>query len=124
MSHIFEQMPRIVPMREAFARPLNEAALADNHAVIAPTHVVLRGDKIVGYGSVGGMPMMVLWVKSGEVKARESMHLLATGEAIAASLGMKQICVPVVPKSPFYELMPQLGYTQLGEARFNVKVVI
>lgn len=102
---------------------LHAAAAADNHAVLNPTHVVLKGEAIVGYGSLAGLPTLHLWVDSKRVNAMESMRLLETTEVLLAEGGCRAVCVPCSEESPFYAHMERLGYTKLGRTVLFVKNV-
>ncbi len=98
------------------------AAATDNHVPLVPTHLVEKNGEIVGYGSVGAVPMLFVWVHSQKVSARESRGLLNLGENLMA-LQYKGpfICCPCTAESPFFPFMRRLGYQSVGEAGFFLK---
>lgn len=103
---------RLVALKDnELAKRLFEAAQADHHICIAPTHVMLRGEKIIGYLSLGGMPVVQAWfdTKSGHVL--DSLKMIETGEAVFDSQGVKQFMIAVDEASPFYPHMERLGFT-------------
>src|SRR5688572_15550674 len=59
---------------------LNECAAADQHVAIAPTHLVLKGEQVVGYGSLGGMPTMHVWMDTRHTNALDSVRMLEHAE--------------------------------------------
>lgn len=122
MSDFIDHFPRLKPIssREEL-EALERAAAADNHSVLAPTHLVVRGGDIVGYASIGGIPILNVWVDSQRVKARESAYLLNAAENVAAATGVRRILLPCSQESPFHPLIEKLGYTRLGVTSLNVK---
>jgi Xaa-Pro aminopeptidase len=117
-------LAQIRPVRSAEElQALEKAAAADDHTVIAATHLITKGKEIVGYASIGGLVMVNVWMDSQRLKARESCHLINTIENIAANGGARALCVPCAAHSPFYPLMPGLGYSRLGVSSFNVKTL-
>ncbi len=115
-------MPWVRPIRsEAELAKLVEAAKRDNHECLAPTDIAWKGATPVGYGSLAAVPMMHIWVDSKAVRARESLGLLNTGEAMLAKMGMRSVIVPCWSGSPFAPYMEQLGYKKLGETTLYIK---
>jgi hypothetical protein len=118
----FEMLPRVVPISNPEElQILERVAASDNHRVIAPSHIVVKGGEIVGYGSIGQIPMVNVWLHSQRVKARESLALLNLAENIAALAGFKVICMPCAEDSPFLPFMERFGYESLGKSTFNLK---
>lgn len=111
------------PVRElAQLRPLRgavdydalvSAAAADDHIVIAPTHVMARGPQIIGYLSLAGMPVVQAWFDSKQCSALNSVRLIQAGETIFARHGVKEYCVGVAAHSPFAPNMERLGFRRL-----------
>ena len=52
-----------------------EAAKGDDDNMHFPTHVVMKGDKIVGGWSMGAIPLVMMWNSSTDINAKESMIL-------------------------------------------------
>ena len=101
--------------------PLELAAASDHHTVIVPTHVVKRDGEIIGYGSIGTVPMLNVWVHSTKVNKFESLRLLREAEAIAKAQGAAYVIMPVSEESPFRPYVARMGYTTLGSASYNLK---
>lgn len=122
MSGLFDLLPQVRAIRtEAELAAVRAAAAADAHGVVAATHLVTKGGEVVGYGSIGGLMLLNVWVATGQVRARESAYLLNLAENIARDRGAKGICVPCSPASPFSGYMAGMGYTELGLAKWHVK---
>jgi hypothetical protein len=102
---------------------LAKAAAEDEHVVVAPTHVIEKDGKIVGYASLGMVTVLNTWVHSRHVTARDSVMLLREGEKLLAKTGAKVVCLPVAPNSPFLPFVEKLGYTRLGWAGYNLKQI-
>lgn len=107
---------RLVTLKDnETARRLFEAARADNHLCIAPTHVMMRGEQIIGYLSLGAMPVVQAWFDSQSGHALDSLKMIEMGEAIFDTQGVKQFCVGVSESSPFAPHMERLGFKELGK---------
>jgi len=107
----------VLPVQLAQLPALMEAARADgNHAVIDPTHVVLRGREIVGYGSLGRVRMMYGWLDTHKLKGPESFCAWRQAEAELRKLG-GPICLPCTLTSPLLPFMERKGYQPLGNVR-------
>ena len=102
---------------------LNTAARADAHDVLAPTHVVELDGKVIGYASIGAIPMVNLWLNSKTSRPRDAMSLLNMVENEAARMRFNVICVPCGNISPFRKLMNRFGYNYLMESGFFTKVL-
>jgi hypothetical protein len=122
MSDFIDNFPRLRPLttREELIA-LERSATADNHCVIAPTHLVVRGGDIVGYASLAGVPMLNVWVDSKLVRARESAYLLNAAENILAGSGHRKVLLPCSTDSRFHPLIEKLGYSRLGTTTLNLK---
>lgn len=121
-ADVSDHMLRVRPVRDVSqVKALVAAAAVDHHTVIAPTEIVWRGTEIVGYGSLGGAPMMHVWLDSKSVRPRESIALLATGETLLARHGHHSVIVPCWDGSPFAPHMERLGYTKLGTTTLYTK---
>lgn len=97
------------------------AASSDGHVAVAPTHLVERDGLIVGYCSIGAIPVVNAWLHSKIVHPRESMYLLNTAETVAHAMGARRILLPCSPQSPFHPHMARLGYRVLGDATICLK---
>jgi hypothetical protein len=113
---------RLVPLTtvEQF-KALQAYAAQDGHIVVCPSHLVMKGSQIVGYGSIGSVPMLNTWVHSKHVNKFESLRLLREAETMLAEGGAKFVILPVAASSPFRKFVGKLGYTTLGDASYNIK---
>lgn len=96
-------------------KELTENAKADNHAgVYCPTHVsyIEKDGKetIVGYLSIGVVPMILTWQSTKHVGPIDSMRLLGFVEGVTQQY--KYICFPCDPESPYNRLLPKAGYVE------------
>lgn len=90
---------------------LVKKAAEDNHAgVYYPTHVSVKDGKIVGYLSIGAVPMVLCWQSTKEVKAMDSVRLVAFMEGVLTQF--QSFAVPCDPESPYNKLLPKLGYIE------------
>jgi hypothetical protein len=102
---------------------LQEVAAQDNHTVVGATHLVWKDGQIAGYGSLGGIPVLNVWLDSRKVHARESLVLLNAAEAILANAGVRGVLMPCAENSPFKPYMQKLGYAELGETVMHIKQI-
>ena len=115
----------LVPLRprdqaEAAALPaklqaLHAAAAADEHMVLSPTHLMVKGDEIIGYLSIGGLPTVQAWFNSQHKHAADSVKMIEHAETIMREQGARVYAVACAPQSPFSIHMERLGFTKLGE---------
>lgn len=100
---------------------LKVAAASDGHTAIVPTHVIVKRGEIVGYASIGAVPVLNVWVHSQKVVKFESVRLLREGEAMLKERGYRFVILPVAENSPFRPYVQKLGYHTLGNASYNIK---
>jgi hypothetical protein len=109
-------LPTVRPMRtNADFHALHEAAAADNHRVIAATHMVEKDNAVVGYCSLGAATPMLVWLDAKKVRARDSLYLLNMAENLAANAGTRTLLVPCQTDSPFHPFMEKFGYQNAGK---------
>lgn len=93
---------------------LQAAAANDQHMVIAPTHLMVRGDKIIGYLSLNGLPVVQCWFDRQAGHASDSLKMIEHGETIFREQGVGAYAVACAPESPFTPHMERMGFTKLG----------
>jgi hypothetical protein len=94
---------------------LHEKAADDDHMVIAPTHVMVKGGEIIGYLSLAGMPMVHAWFDSGHKHVNDSLKMIEHGETVLrANPQVRQYTICCAEESPFSPLMPGMGFKKLG----------
>jgi hypothetical protein len=93
-----------------------EAARGDgNHAVIDPTHIVMRAQEIVGYASLGKVRMMYAWLDTHKLSGLESFNAWRQAEEVLQGTG--PIALPCALTSPLLPFMERKGYKPLGDVR-------
>lgn len=106
---------------------LRASAEADQHAVIAPTHVFVKDGEVIGYASLAAVPLLLPWFHSEKCKAADSVYFINVMENLLASMlspdGHGMIAVPVAAESPFQPCIEKLGYTRAGEFSLTLKKV-
>lgn len=109
-------LPTLRPLRtNADFHAVHVAAEADQHRVIAATHMVEKHGQVVGYCSLGAATPMLVWLDTQQVQARDSLYLLNMAENIAANAGVRQLMVPCQTDSPFHPFMEKFGYQNAGK---------
>lgn len=103
---------------------LKKNAEADNHAgVFYPTHVSIKDGKIVGYLSIGVVPMVLTWQSTKEVKPLDSVKLVSFIEGVLTNF--QTFAVPCDPASPYNKLLPKLGYVEYTKpVKLYIKVQV
>lgn len=107
-----ESVVDIVPfVPEKHFEELKRNAANDNHAgVYFPTHVSVKDGEIVGYLSIGVVPMILTWQHTQKVGPLDSLQLL--GFVKGALQGYKTHIFPCDPASPYNRLLPKAGYIE------------
>jgi len=100
---------------------VEEAAARDSHRVVGATHLIEKDGLVVGYASLGGVPLVNVWLDSQRVSPRESVSLLNLGENLLAAQGSAAVLMPCAEQSPFSPLMGRLGYERLGPTTLYMK---
>ena len=114
--------PWVTPIRsDAEREALAQVAASDGHQVLAATHLVRREGGIIGYASLGAVPLLLTWVHSAKVRSRESLGLLNLAENLVAAAGARLVCTPCTQESPFRPYMEGLGYAYIGESGLFLK---
>jgi hypothetical protein len=116
-----QSKPVIVPYSPDLMRELVDAASDDGHCIMYPSHVVKRDEQIIGYGSICVMPVAQCWLHSKFVTPRESLILHRQLDSIVKSTGHNSVITLCTEKSPFYPVMPKLGYTKLFPTTLFIK---
>lgn len=123
-------VPLLPPQSEQEARSLaavhaelQEAAAADQHIVLGPTHAVVKGGQVVGYASVGGLPTMHVWLDSQRANALDSVRMLEHVEVVMRERGIRHVLLPCAVESPFTPHLERLGFRRLGPTVLYMKEV-
>lgn len=117
-----ELLPVVRPLRDAGElSELLALAAADQHRVLGATHIARKGGRIVGYGSLGGLPVLNCWLDSVRVNARDTVHVLSVAEALLAAAGHTHVLLPCDPRSPLKPYLERLGFEPLGQCVMHMK---
>jgi len=92
-----------------------EAARADGHRLITPSHLVLQNNEIIGAGSLGNAPVLSVWTHTKKVSALQSMKLWRNAKLTLAQAGHKQCIMPCSKNSPYYPHMNKFGFSPIGD---------
>lgn len=93
---------------------LQQLAGEDNHAVLAATHVMVKGGKVVGYLSLGALPCVHAWFDTKNKHATDSLKMIEHGETIFREKGVRAYTVACAETSPFTPHMERMGFEKLG----------
>jgi len=115
---------RLVTIRTVeHAKAVMAAAAADAHQCIAPTHAMMRGEQVIGYLSLGGMPVVQAWFDSKSGHVRDSLNMIDTAEAIMATQGASSVALCCSEDSPFYPHLERLGFKPVMKTVLFVKPI-
>ncbi len=110
MAHL---MTRIRQAKVDDLPVLQKLAAADDHAVIAPTHIIERNQQMLGYLSVGVIPTVIVWLDTGRANVRDSLAAMDFWENAVADRGAANVIIPCSDKSPFRSYVENVGYINL-----------
>lgn len=114
----------IRPIKDNDLPQLVQKAAEDAHFVVSPTHVFVKNDELVGYISLGRIPMIMTWLSTRRVQPIDSVKALRKVEEHSIMSNVPVICIPCATDSPFYPQMEKLGYTEAPLMRFFFKKLI
>ena len=118
MDRLAHTMTRIRQIKEGDYLTLAKMAEADNHAVVCPTHVVERGEQMLGYLSVGVIPTVIVWLDTHHANIRDSFAVMNFYENAISDRGGTNVIIPCNDKSPFRPYIEQVGYLNLQVGMF------
>lgn len=106
-----------------FAKAIAAAAAADAHKCIAPTHAMMKGEHIIGYLSLAGMPVVQAWFDSKNPHVLDSLKMIEHGETAMAEQGAHTYMVAVSEQSRFRPHMERLGFQPVMQTTLWIKRV-
>ena len=96
------------------------AATENGHGVLYATHIITKKGETVGYFSVGAFT--TVWLHSDKVTPRDTSTLLVGLDALAAQIGLPNYTMICEETSPFYKVLPALGFTKnVGQGQLMMK---
>ena len=100
-----------------------EADKDGNRHPLMPTHVVKKGEDIVGAFCLYS-PTVYWWMHTQKVKGRDSFSIFQTMGALLANDGVSKFILPCEPESPYFSLLSKkLSYhsgTEGGDWRLFI----
>lgn len=109
---------------EADLAALEALVKSDEHSLVVPTHVIEKeGVGMIGYLSIGAVPMVIVYMNTKLAKARDSFRAEQYSEGLAKKFGIPVVCVPCAVKSPLHPYMEKLGFHSFGVMDMYIKKV-
>lgn len=99
---------KIVSKEQADA--LMQAVKQDSDNLDFPTHMVLRGDEIIGGISVGAIPFCTVWMDSEKCDAKDSFQMQSCIESVLNDRGISRYFVACDEKSNYMGHMERFGH--------------
>jgi hypothetical protein len=109
-------LPKLLPYKPEDLAILEGLAKADGHNVIAPTWLVEKEKRIVGY--IGSAPSVFVWMDSQLCSVRDSICVLDKIENIMLLQGHQVINVPCTDDSPYRKYLEKVGFFNLKAGTF------
>lgn len=111
------ERPQLVRADARLRQAITAAAAQDGrgHLVLAPTHAVVRGGMVEGYGSIGRVRVFHAWLHSEKISPRETLALWRAAEKLLAGAG--EVIVPCGLESPLLPLLARMGYQEVMTAK-------
>lgn len=106
--------PLIRTAKEEDLKELQELASEDDHSVILPSHIIQRGNQIIGSLSLATVPMFLVYMSLKRASVVDSFCTNIFMQKAAKEHGDKVICVPCHVKSPLRPYMEKVGYSSFG----------
>ena len=96
------EIVKIRPFADNDWTTLVQNAKADEHSgVYFPTDVFVKNNEIVGYNSIGAVPMVLSWQHRTKMGPVDSAVVL--GNILGTTRQFKHICIPCDPESPYHK---------------------
>src|SRR5215469_11861956 len=83
---------------------VEQLARHDGHSIIAPTDFIVKSGEVVGYMSIGAIPMIHGNFSTMKLRARDSFNLIHVAEQRVELNGAKAVIFPIALNSPFHPL--------------------
>lgn len=118
MTNILNTLPRIRPATLHDLSRIEDAAKADGCGLLYPTHVVERKSEVVGFISLGVVPMVGMWLHSEKVHARDTLNVCAFIDDAMNLRNINTYAIPLHDGSKFTPYMESVG--AVGGTKFNL----
>ena len=93
----------------------------DNHNLFNPTHVVKKGNNIVGAWSLCGIPFVTAWNKTDSINKRESLQIQSIVNSLMSEKGQDQYLIACDKDSKYTKFMEKVGYKHYWETVLYIK---
>jgi hypothetical protein len=114
--------PVLRPLKDADElKHLQAVAARDNHLVLAPTFVVEKEGRIVGYIGLNSLPLFQGWFDTNRMGPRDSLTIFNAVENFCRMQGMKQLGLLLPLTSPFTGRTKELGYEHISTVGLELK---
>jgi hypothetical protein len=113
--------PQSAEEAETRVNALKGAAATDSHTVIAPTHVMMKGEKLLGYLSIAGLPNVHAWFDTKHPHALDSLKMIEMGELSLREKNITAYSLLCAEASPFTPHLERMGFTKLGTTVLYLK---
>lgn len=90
-----------------------QAAKDDNDSMHFPTHMITKGDQIVGGWCLGGIPLVMVWHDRTAVNVKESMILNNTIYTVMNDRSPNGFFIACNDDSPYINHMAKFGYNPI-----------
>lgn len=101
---------------------LTQAAMADDHNLLCPTHTVLRDGVIIGSISAIAIPLVTIWAHSKLATPRNTVEIVNAARNIGRMKNNgNPICTICAPASPIRPLMEKMGFVKYGDTTIFVE---
>ena len=94
---------------------VRDAAIADNDNMNYATHVIEKGNEIVGGWCLGAIPLVMIWHNSNSINAKESLILNNTLRTIMDDRPPNGYLIACDNNSPYISHMKKFGYQPIWE---------
>lgn len=113
-------IPKVVKVSTARAKEkyLNTAK---EDPLTAPTHVIYKGDELVGKWNLAEVPLVLVWHHEQKVKAKDSLILNSLQESIMSEKGINEYYIVVNEESPYTDHLSRLGFEPIHTTKIYKK---
>lgn len=118
----FAQLKKITTLEQM--EEVKRVAQIGQHDVLAPSHAVMKGGKVVGYFSVCNVPLFMGYLPESQLCARDTFNLIHLVESKIEDSGCSFVVSPVSIDSPLHKYFPEMGYNKLANVDLFAKKFI
>lgn len=117
----FDPPTAMVPYLPEMAEQLRAAAKEDDHTAIAPTHVFIKDNEIVGYCRVD--VTCHWWLHTEKCKVRDTLACAYQMEAVMRDRGISNYVMLCAQKSPYSKIMEKGGFSNIGSTQLYQRTI-